>query len=82
MLLLIGGVPLLKDEISSLDEVKYVKRSSRKELADFIIEEAGDAAKILDKDRRRYPGKKRGCIDVESEGTNVARRMGKCSKNL
>lgn len=45
-----GGVPLLKDEISSLDEVKYVKRSSRKELADFIIEEAGDAAKILDKD--------------------------------
>mgnify|MGYP002533141157 FL=1 len=51
MLLLIGGgVPLLKDEISSLDEVKYVKRSSRKELADFIIEEAGDAAKILDKD--------------------------------
>lgn len=40
----------MKDEISSLDEVKYVKRSSRKELADFIIEEAGDAAKILDKD--------------------------------
>ncbi len=45
-----GGVPLLKDEIKSLDEVKNVERCSRKELADFIIEEAGDAAKILDKD--------------------------------
>ena len=45
-----GGVPLLKKEITSLDEVKYVKRCTRNELADFIITEAGDAAKILDKD--------------------------------
>ena len=45
-----GGVPLLKDEISSLDQVSNVKRCTREELAEFIITEAGEAAKVLDKD--------------------------------
>lgn len=45
-----GGVPLLKKEITSLEEVKYVKRATREELSEFLIEELIAAADILEKD--------------------------------
>lgn len=44
-----GGVPLLKDEITSLDQVKNVKRATREELSNFIIDELVEVSDILEK---------------------------------
>ena len=44
-----GGVPLLKDEITSLDQVKNIKRATREELSNFIIDELTEVSDILEK---------------------------------
>lgn len=45
-----GGVPLLKNEITSLDQVKNVKRATKEELAGFITSELEDVSYILEKE--------------------------------
>ncbi|MCS3282802.1 RagB/SusD family nutrient uptake outer membrane protein [Bacteroides salyersiae] len=44
-----GGVPLLQDEITSLDQVKNVKRATKDELAKFIIDELEEVSPLLEK---------------------------------
>ena len=44
-----GGVPLLQDEITSLDQVKNVNRATKDELAKFIIDELEEVSPLLEK---------------------------------
>lgn len=44
-----GGVPLLKEEITSLDQVKNVKRATKEELSTFIIDELDQVWDVLEK---------------------------------